>query len=99
MDEDCVAFAAMTISAWSLPRAISQLPVTPVGTVRARRSLLGRRLPMAQLPRDGDVRPTEDDIQRAKLGPRGVPGEPDPAKMTPQRAKKTPPVKDPGQTA
>jgi hypothetical protein len=33
---------------------------------------------------------SEDDIQRELLGPRGVPGAPDPAKMTPQRAKKTP---------
>ena len=33
---------------------------------------------------------SEDDIQRAQLGPRGVPGAADPAKMTPQRAKKTP---------
>ena len=33
---------------------------------------------------------SEDDIQRAQLGPRGVPGAPDPARMTPQRAKKTP---------
>jgi hypothetical protein len=44
-------------------------------------------------------RPTEDDIQREKLGPRGVPGEPDPAKMTPQRDKKTPRHSDPGHTA
>ena len=28
---------------------------------------------------------SEDDIQREQLGPRGVPGGPDPAKMTPQR--------------
>src|SRR5437868_6794794 len=35
-------------------------------------------------------RKTEDDIQREKLGPRGVPGAADPAKMTPQREKKTP---------
>ncbi len=35
-------------------------------------------------------RPTEDDIAQAKLGPRGIPGEPSPAKMTPQREKKTP---------
>ena len=34
------------------------------GTLAAHRSLLGRRLPMARLPRDGDDRPTEDDIQR-----------------------------------
>jgi hypothetical protein len=33
---------------------------------------------------------SEDDIQREQLGPRGVPGAPDPAKMTPQREKKTP---------
>lgn len=33
---------------------------------------------------------SEDDIQRELLGPRGVLGAPDPAKMTPQRAKKTP---------
>jgi hypothetical protein len=33
---------------------------------------------------------SEDDIQRAQFGPRGVPGAPDPARMTPQRAKKTP---------
>lgn len=33
---------------------------------------------------------SEDDIQRAQFGPRGVPGAADPAKMTPQRKKKTP---------
>jgi hypothetical protein len=33
---------------------------------------------------------SEDDIQRAQFGPRGVPGAPDPATMTPQRKKKTP---------
>jgi hypothetical protein len=35
-------------------------------------------------------RPTEDDIARRKLDPRGIPGAPDKAKMTPQREKKTP---------
>ncbi len=35
-------------------------------------------------------RPTEDDMARERLGPRGIPGSPDPAKMTPQREKKTP---------
>jgi hypothetical protein len=35
-------------------------------------------------------RPTEDGIAREKLGARGVPGEPSPTKMTPQRQKKTP---------
>jgi len=42
---------------------------------------------------------SEDDRQREKLGPRGVPGAPDPAKMPPQREKKTPKNDDPGHTA
>ncbi len=33
---------------------------------------------------------SEDDMQREQFGPRGVKGAPDPAVMTPQRAKKTP---------
>lgn len=32
---------------------------------------------------------SEDDIQRDQLGPRGVPGAPDPARVTPQRDKKS----------
>jgi hypothetical protein len=47
----------------------------------------------------GGDRPTEDDIAQARLGgPRGSPELP-PAKMTPQRKKKTPDDIDPGQTA
>ena len=42
---------------------------------------------------------SEDDIQREQLGPRGVPGAPDPARMTPGREKKTPDPVDPGHTA
>jgi len=41
-------------------------------------------------PISEDERPTEDDIAREKLGPRGIPGAPSPTKMTPQREKKTP---------
>ena len=37
-------------------------------------------------------RPSEDDIAREKLGPRGVPGEPSPTKMTPQAEKNIPKV-------
>jgi hypothetical protein len=48
---------------------------------------------------DGQPRKSEDDIQREQLGPRGVPGKPDPAKMVPQRKKKTPSDFDPGHTA
>lgn len=33
---------------------------------------------------------SEDDLQREELGPRGIPGQPDSPKMTPQRDKKTP---------
>ena len=42
---------------------------------------------------------SEEDQQRERFGPRGVPGAPDPAKMTPQREKKTPKHVDPGHTA
>ena len=48
---------------------------------------------------DGNPRQSEDDIQREQLGPRGVPGQPDPARMTPQRQKKTPKHIDPGHTS
>jgi hypothetical protein len=41
---------------------------------------------------------SEEDIQREQLGPRGVPGKPSPAKMTPQREKKTPKDVDTGHT-
>jgi hypothetical protein len=41
-------------------------------------------------PISEDDRPTEDDIAREKLGPRGEPGVPSPTRMTPQREKKTP---------
>jgi hypothetical protein len=33
---------------------------------------------------------TEDDIAREKLGPRGVPGAPDPRKLTPEQEKNLP---------
>jgi hypothetical protein len=42
---------------------------------------------------------SEDDQLRERFGPRGVPGAPDPAKVTPQREKKTPKHVDPGHTA
>jgi hypothetical protein len=35
-------------------------------------------------------RPTEDEIARKRLGPRGVPGEPDTAKMTVQENENIP---------
>lgn len=47
--------------------------------------------PVRQRPING-VEPerTEDDITRELLGPRGVPGAPDPARMVPQVEKNTP---------
>jgi hypothetical protein len=41
-----------------------------------------------------EERETEDQMARRELGPRGVPGAPDPAKMTPQREKKLPKTGD-----
>jgi hypothetical protein len=48
---------------------------------------------------DGKPRPNEDDMARALLGPRGVPGKPDTAKMTPQQEKNMPKYLDPGHTS
>ena len=42
-------------------------------------------------PRE-EERLTEDEIARRKLGPRGVPGAPDTATMTPQYEKNTPKI-------
>jgi hypothetical protein len=41
-----------------------------------------------------EERPTEDEIARKKLGPRGVPGGQDTAKMTPQQQKNIPKTGD-----
>ncbi|QUS39451.1 hypothetical protein RPMA_11845 [Tardiphaga alba] len=48
---------------------------------------------------DGKPRRSEEDMQRAQVGPRGVLGQEDPARMVPQRKKKTPTDVDPGHTA
>jgi len=48
---------------------------------------------------DGKPRLTEDDMARAELGPRGVPGKPDTAKMTPQQEKNMSKYLDPGHTS
>jgi hypothetical protein len=42
---------------------------------------------------------SEEDRQREKLGPGGVPGKADSARMTPQQEKNTPKNPDPGHTA
>lgn len=47
---------------------------------------------------DERPRQSEDDQQREQFGPQGVPGQPDRARMVPQRKKKTPSDFDPGHT-
>ncbi|WP_194408509.1 hypothetical protein [Bradyrhizobium sp. CCBAU 53351] len=55
---------------------------------------------MPEKPIDGvEPEQSEDDIQREELGPRGVPRKESPARMTPQREKKTPKDVDPGHSA
>ncbi len=56
---------------------------------------------MKESPSRKDRRPTEDERTRARLGDRGVPGEPFPIPhMTPERKKKTTDKGlDPGHTA
>jgi spore coat protein CotH len=51
-------------------------------------SIIHWRLKMARAT--SEERLTEDEIARRKLGPRGVPGGPDTAKMTPQQEKNIP---------
>jgi len=60
--------------------------LTHAGSSRMRENISDRR-------RD-DERLTEDEMARRKLGPRGVPGAPDTARMTPQRKNKLPEVGD-----
>jgi hypothetical protein len=48
------------------------------------------RAPMPRQVREAEQRLTEDEIARRTLGPRGVPGGQDTAKMTPQQAKNIP---------
>src|ERR1700688_3639782 len=62
-----------------------------VRDARSERSWSGKYLQTALSPKK-----SEDDIQREQLGPGGVPGAPDPAKMTPPREKKTPEAHRPG---
>lgn len=50
--------------------------------------------PPERNPRNPDLRPSEDDLARASLGIRGVPGA-TPTPITPGREIKTPPGKRP----
>lgn len=72
-----------------------------LGNGRGSLAFFRRRLSMKQRPlsENRDRLKTEDEMQREVLGPRGVPGEPDPARMTPQQRKNTPKDIDDGHTA
>lgn len=61
-------------------------------------SRLDRPSPPLRAAEPNGVEPafSEEDIQRDLFGPRGIKGAPDPAVMTPQRAKKTPSYIDQG---
>ena len=67
--------------------------------LKSSRQLYDESLRLKPQVDDGRPRQSEDDQQREQFGPRGVLGQPDPAKMVPQRKKKTPSDFDPGHTA
>jgi hypothetical protein len=73
-------------------------PVLPAGTLLLRSPTEGGQIlePSHGQLDDGKPRLSEDDIARALLGPRGVPGKPDTARMTPQQEKNMPKYLDPG---
>ncbi|MBV8927174.1 MAG: hypothetical protein JOZ74_17560 [Bradyrhizobium sp.] len=52
-------------------------------------SPLDQPTPRLSEPNGAEPAFSEEDMQREQFGPRGVKGAPGPAKMTPQRAKKT----------
>jgi hypothetical protein len=80
--------------AYELQRSFSPEARPEAPSHMQRPSLAARREPNGVEPEW-----SEEDIQRAQFGPRGIPGGPDPARMTPQRHKKTPTYIDPGHTS
>jgi hypothetical protein len=66
---------------------------------KTRRTPMDDKWPAINQVDDSKHRQTEDDQQRAQLGPRGVPGQPDPARMTPQQEKNMPENAEGGHTA
>ena len=70
----------------------------PKGELKTSRQIYDESLRPRRQVEDRRPRQSEDDQQRERFGPRGVLGQPDPAKMVPQRKKKTPSDFDPGHT-
>jgi hypothetical protein len=71
----------------------------PPKELKTSRQIYDESLRLGRQVDNGRPRLSEDDQQREQFGPRGVLGQPDPAKMVPQRRKKTPTDFDPGHTA
>lgn len=71
----------------------------PPKELKSSRQIYDESLRLGRQVDNGRPRLSEDDQQREQFGPRGVLGQPDPAKMVPQRRKKTPTDFDPGHTA
>jgi hypothetical protein len=84
-----LAIIAFAFAVYRVRKLRKGLPAPP---------LLEDRMPHREAlsARHTEERLTEDDVQREILGPRGVPGQPSPVGMTPQRRKKTPRHLEPG---
>ena len=94
---------ADVLYAWNRAKDIGERGNDPcaVSVLGRENEVLQRGAAMTEKPKSevDDNRPSEDDLAQAHLGgPRGAP-ELKPAKMTPQRKKKTPGDFDPGHTA
>ena len=76
-----------------------ELNSEPKSELKTSRQIYDESLRPRRQVDDRRPRQSEDEQQRAQFGPRGVLGQPDPAKMVPQRRKKTPSDFDPGHTA
>src|SRR5579872_5428110 len=88
--------APMTTQRSEQPR---DLKPEPKAELKSSRQIYDESLRPRRQVDDQRPRQSEDDQQREQFGPRGVLGQPDPAKMVPQRRKKTPSDFDPGHTA
>lgn len=75
-----------------------ELTSEPRPELKTSRQIYDESLRPRRQVEDRRPRQSEDDQQREQFGPRGVLGQPDPAKMVPQRKKKTPSDFDPGHT-
>ena len=73
----------MPAAKWDVPKFLLRGSSHPSVSTKQRKRKMARET-------SEEERLTEDEIARRILGPRGVPGDPDTAKMTPQQEKKFP---------